>query len=389
MKTIKRKRLAGILGCLLALILTLGLVTPALAIPQIPHQFWGEVTIGGVQAEEGTLVSAKIGGVEYASTTVDAEGKYGYEPLFKVTADDTDTPEKEGGTNGETIEFYVTDVLATTFAFQIGGHNELDLSIADVEAPTATLSPEDGASGVAIDAAVTAAFDEDVTEVDLSGITIPDATGVSATLDEATDTITIAHDDFASLTSYTVTIPAGAVEDTAGNPSALYTWSFTTADVEAPTATLSPEDGASGVAIDAAVTAAFDEDVTEVDLSGITIPDATGVSATLDEATDTITIAHDDFASLTSYTVTIPAGAVEDTAGNPSALYTWSFTTAAVKGDFDGDGDIDLSDFVEFATAYGSSAGDPNYNVIGDFDDDGDIDLADFVEFATVYGYGT
>ncbi|GAH34513.1 unnamed protein product, partial [marine sediment metagenome] len=56
------------------------------------------------------------------------------------------------------------------------------------------------------------------------------------------------------------------------------------------------------------------------------------------------------------------------------------------KGDFDGDGDIDLADFVEFVAAYGSSTGDANYNVIGDFDDDGDIDLADFVEFVAVYG---
>ncbi|MCD6411654.1 MAG: VWA domain-containing protein [Thermoplasmata archaeon] len=58
------------------------------------------------------------------------------------------------------------------------------------------------------------------------------------------------------------------------------------------------------------------------------------------------------------------------------------------KGDFDGDGDIDFDDFVEFAGAYDSHCGDPNYTVIGDFDDDGDIDFDDFVYFAGVYGYG-
>ena len=56
------------------------------------------------------------------------------------------------------------------------------------------------------------------------------------------------------------------------------------------------------------------------------------------------------------------------------------------KGDFDGDGDIDIFDFVQFADAYGSEAGDPNYNAIGDFDDDGHIDIFDFVDFADVYG---
>jgi hypothetical protein len=56
------------------------------------------------------------------------------------------------------------------------------------------------------------------------------------------------------------------------------------------------------------------------------------------------------------------------------------------KGDFDGDGDIDIFDFVQFADAYGSETGDPNYNAIGDFNDDGHIDIFDFVDFADVYG---
>lgn len=67
----------------------------------------------------------------------------------------------------------------------------------------------------------------------------------------------------------------------------------------------------------------------------------------------------------------------------------WDFTTQAEagrKGDFDGDGDIDISDFVNFAAAYGSELGDNNYNPIGDFNDDGDIDIFDFVQFAAVYG---
>jgi len=57
-----------------------------------------------------------------------------------------------------------------------------------------------------------------------------------------------------------------------------------------------------------------------------------------------------------------------------------------LPGDFDADGDIDIFDFVQFADAYGSETGDPNYNAIGDFDDDGDIDIFDFVDFADVYG---
>ena len=89
----------------------------------------------------------------------------------------------------------------------------------------------------------------------------------------------------------------------------------------------SPAADATDQAINVAVWAAFNEDVTTVDLSGITISGATGVSATLDEGTDTITINHDDFAQGQTYTVTIPAGAVQDMAANPNEEYSWSFTT--------------------------------------------------------------
>ncbi|GAG49206.1 unnamed protein product, partial [marine sediment metagenome] len=114
-----------------------------------------------------------------------------------------------------------------------------------------------------------------------------------------------------------------------GNPNEAATQFSIAYDGTAPTATVSPADSATGVALDAPVTAIFGEDVVEGALGDITITGATGVSATLSEATDTITIAHDAFAS-DSYTVTIPAGAVDDLAGNPSAEISWSFTTVGV-----------------------------------------------------------
>ncbi len=67
----------------------------------------------------------------------------------------------------------------------------------------------------------------------------------------------------------------------------------------------------------------------------------------------------------------------------------WDFTTAAEagrKGDFTGDGDIDLVDFFYFAAAYDSRLGDDNYNPAGDFDDNGVINISDFFCFAQVYG---
>ena len=60
--------------------------------------------------------------------------------------------------------------------------------------------------------------------------------------------------------------------------------------------------------------------------------------------------------------------------------------TVCRKGDFDGDGDVDVFDFAYFADAYDSKLGDPNYNAVGDFDNDGDVDVFNFAYFADVYG---
>jgi len=88
-----------------------------------------------------------------------------------------------------------------------------------------------------------------------------------------------------------------------------------------------PLDAATDVAIDVVVSATFDEDIQEgANFGDITIiSEATGVSASIAGAT--LTIAHDAFAYETSYTVTIPAGAVNDLDDN--ALVNpevWSFT---------------------------------------------------------------
>ena len=54
--------------------------------------------------------------------------------------------------------------------------------------------------------------------------------------------------------------------------------------------------------------------------------------------------------------------------------------------DFDMDGDVDLGDFGIFGAAFGSVAGDANYNPAADFDNDGDVDLGDFGVFGSDFG---
>lgn len=131
--------LGGAMGLLLALCLVLGVsATPVWAIPpQMPHQFYGNVTIGEATAPSGVSVSASIGGVPYAVTTTDAQGRYGYSPLFKVPADDPDTQAKDGGVAGETIQLYVANTPAATATFQNGEITQLNLEI-DATPPTVT-----------------------------------------------------------------------------------------------------------------------------------------------------------------------------------------------------------------------------------------------------------
>lgn len=65
---------------------------------------------------------------------------------------------------------------------------------------------------------------------------------------------------------------------------------------------------------------------------------------------------------------------------------TLSLNASLVNGDAASDNVIDLGDFDTFALAYGSSAGDVNYNSNADFDGDGTIDLGDFDILARNFG---
>jgi len=59
--------------------------------------------------------------------------------------------------------------------------------------------------------------------------------------------------------------------------------------------------------------------------------------------------------------------------------------TVPIPGDFDGDGDVDLSDFTQFQLCFGGSTNPPAATcppgVDADLDGDGDVDLADFLIF--------
>jgi len=87
-----------------------------------------------------------------------------------------------------------------------------------------------------------------------------------------------------------------------------------------------------------------------------------------------------------NYTLTITADCDDDIFEDDetnNVKVTWVLGT--IRGDFDGDGDVDPDDFSVFAGIYGSRFTSPPYPT-ADIDWDGDVDPDDFSIFAGNYG---
>jgi len=101
----------------------------------VGHGFYGTVKLDGVEAPVGTVVSARVGGIEYGRDVVTVAGQYG---LIV-----------QGGiVEGSTIEFYVSGSRADqTYPFRSGWTTSLDLT-AGTPVYTLTMSadPEEGGS---------------------------------------------------------------------------------------------------------------------------------------------------------------------------------------------------------------------------------------------------
>jgi PKD repeat protein len=123
------------LNIALAIGLTLLSVTAVWAVPPLPSGFWGTAA----DVAEGTLVEFCIDGVCYAQTTTSI---YNGNPVYNVDVpgDDPETPEVEGGKEGDIIVIVVGGQIADQTAVWHGGTNiELNLTISAV-GPTADFS---------------------------------------------------------------------------------------------------------------------------------------------------------------------------------------------------------------------------------------------------------
>jgi uncharacterized repeat protein (TIGR02543 family) len=116
----------------LAITLLLVNVSAALAAPPVlPSSFLGTVKLDGVNVPLDTVISARINGIQYATTPVSTYlGDTVYSNL-KVPGDDPATPVIEGGVAGDTVVFYVGSYIADQTAPWVGGSNVwLDLTAA-------------------------------------------------------------------------------------------------------------------------------------------------------------------------------------------------------------------------------------------------------------------
>lgn len=59
---------------------------------------------------------------------------------------------------------------------------------------------------------------------------------------------------------------------------------------------------------------------------------------------------------------------------------------SVIAADFNGDGNVDFSDFIAFAQNFGRSDGDENYDAKFDLTGDDRVDFADFIAFAQQFG---
>jgi PGF-pre-PGF domain-containing protein len=129
--------------------------------PKLGHIFYGTVVVGGtnpgadieIQARitvNGTPTNYAFSNFDSGVARTDANGKYGLN-TFRVLADDTSTANKEGGTNGERVEFFVggdnATLVAATVVFTSGKIQELNLSVSSLPSSGGGGGPIGGGGG--------------------------------------------------------------------------------------------------------------------------------------------------------------------------------------------------------------------------------------------------
>jgi uncharacterized protein YukE len=215
----------------------------------------------------------------------------------------------------------VLTLPATATANSLGGSKAI---VIDTLAPTVVLT---SASPTTTNAPflVTATFSESVTGFDNTDITVANATvGNFVIVDAKTYTFDVTPTADGNVT---VDVLAATATDTAGNNNTAATQLVRTANITAPSVTLT---SASATTVNApfSVTATFSEDVTGFDNTDITVANATvGNFVTVDAKTYTFDVTPTADGNVT---VDVLAATATDTAGNNNTAATQLVRTANI-----------------------------------------------------------
>lgn len=220
------------------------------------------------------------------------------------------------------------------------GAGSLRLAVPAQGPRVVSTSPRDGAVDVPVGGAITVTFSEDVQAGSAyESISVKDAAGnaVAAAKSLEGAALTLRPEGpLAYLTRYTVTIPAGAVKDLAGNLLAEdYAFSFTTAPGPGAVVAVGadPPDGATDVPVAKTVTVTFSVPVKPGPAYGkIVLLDERGRKASIRKKLAGTVLTVDpvkDLAYGTGYTLVLPANAVKAATGEGAleADFVLSFTT--------------------------------------------------------------
>ena len=90
-------------------------------------------------------------------------------------------------------------------------------------------------------------------------------------------------------------------------------------------------------------------------------------------------------ATLIVKSLSITSGSDIDVLDVSNAAITFT-ASATGTGDFDGNGTVNLADFLVFVNVFGKSSSDVGYDARMDFDGNGTVNLADFLAFVEVFG---
>jgi O-glycosyl hydrolase len=210
-------------------------------------------------------------------------------------------------------------------------------------APTVTaVTPALGATGVAINSPVTAAFSEEMASSTITNatftLTAQGGGAVAGTVSYSSGTSTATFDPAANLaygTTYTATITTGAQSSQATALAANYTWTFTTVAVPTVAAT-TPANAATNVPVSQALTATFSQQMNSSTITASTftlsVAGGAAVAGIVSYNAQTAIATFTPNAALTSgtqYTATITTGAQNQAGVGLAANYTWTFSTAA------------------------------------------------------------